>query len=154
MTSPIGKIVHGDTIGRVKSAEYRAWLGMRRRCYSSNEPQFADWGGRGIVVCAQWLHDFSAFLRDVGRRPSPRHSLDRIDVNGNYEPQNVRWATMMQQQRNKRNVRLLTVRGETRPRTEWAEIVGINPNTLIGRLRDGFSPEDALFMPVRPTRKA
>lgn len=96
--------VHGErriADGR-PSLEYRSWMGMRRRCYAPNSEQYRHYGGRGIKVCEAWRDDFAAFLQDVGRRPSPQHTLDRIDVNGNYEPRNVRWATSSQQRRNSR----------------------------------------------------
>lgn len=74
---------------------------MRARCFNPNHPKFKDYGGRGITVCDQWAA-YETFLRDVGRRPGPDYSIDRIDNDGNYEPGNVRWATRSQQQLNQR----------------------------------------------------
>lgn len=88
---------HGDS----KSVEYKTWAGMLKRCNNPRTKSFADYGGRGIVVCDRW-RTYEAFLADNGRRPTPQHSLDRIDVNGNYEPSNCRWATKVQQAKNKR----------------------------------------------------
>jgi hypothetical protein len=85
-----------------KTPEYTAWTHMKDRCSSPGHPQFKDWGGRGIRVCARWADSFATFLADVGPRPSPDLSLDRIDNDGNYEPGNVRWATRSQQQSNQR----------------------------------------------------
>lgn len=90
--------VNGDAAGK-QAPEYRAWAGMKQRCADKSD---ADYGGRGIKVCQEWGDDYLAFLRDVGRRPSTRHSLDRINVNGNYEPGNVRWATAREQYQNRR----------------------------------------------------
>ena len=85
-----------------KTTEYRTWVAMKRRCYSPNSTGFKYWGGRGIHVCDQWLKSFEAFLSDMGKKPSPKHSLDRINNDGNYEPSNCRWATNTEQRNNTR----------------------------------------------------
>lgn len=82
--------------------EYTAWKNMISRCYNPKKDRYKDWGGRGIMVCEEWRNDFSAFLRHIGKRPSSKHSVDRIEVNGNYEPGNVRWATLEAQSHNQR----------------------------------------------------
>lgn len=84
------------------TTEYNAWCGMRQRCTNPRTVRWKDYGGRGIKVCAEWMHDFAAFLRDVGHRPSSDHTLDRINNDGNYEPGNVRWATRSEQSINRR----------------------------------------------------
>jgi hypothetical protein len=90
------------THGLSDTPEYRAWAGAVKRCENPASKDFALYGGRGITVAADWRHDFAAFYRDIGPRPGPGHSLDRIDVNGNYKPGNVRWATPHQQRVNQR----------------------------------------------------
>lgn len=87
--------------------EYRSWCAMRRRCYNPKSTRYEQWGGRGIKVCPQWLgpNGFAQFLADMGRKPSPKHSIDRVDNDGHYEPGNCRWATKAEQSRNRRNVR-------------------------------------------------
>lgn len=99
-------IVHGHSRKLKRSPEYKAWCGMRQRCFNSADPGWKNYGGRGITVCDKWLKNFSAFLEDVGRRPSENHSLDRINNDGNYEPENCRWATSAEQNHNTRVKRL------------------------------------------------
>jgi hypothetical protein len=84
---------------------YQCWRNMISRCHCESHPRFKDWGGRGIAVCDRWRNSFHAFLEDMGVRPSTKHSIDRIDNDGNYEPGNCRWATRSQQQSNQRNQR-------------------------------------------------
>lgn len=91
---------HGDCTRSRRSPEYVAWRNMRARCLNAAHPRFAEWGGRGITVCEHWT-SFPNFLADMGRRPGPEYSLDRIDNDGNYESGNCRWATRSEQQRNK-----------------------------------------------------
>lgn len=93
---------HGHATGSL-SPEYRAWMAMNSRCSNKNGHAYDRYGGRGIKVCQRWKRSFPNFLEDMGHRPSSKHSLDRIDVNGNYEPDNCRWATDSIQGTNKRN---------------------------------------------------
>jgi hypothetical protein len=84
------------------SSEYTSWRGMKNRCYLRSNKFFSHYGGRGIRVCDRWINSFANFFEDMGRKPTPTHSIDRIDVNGDYEPSNCRWATKTEQSRNKR----------------------------------------------------
>lgn len=94
----IKQITHGLTY----SAEYNIWHGMKQRCNNPNSGKFNDYGGRGIKVCKRWLNSFENFYKDMGKRPSKYHSIDRINNDGNYTPANCRWATKKQQQNNRR----------------------------------------------------
>jgi len=134
------------------TAEYRIWTAIKHRCFCPTSDHYAFYGGRGIVMCEEWANDYSAFLRYVGRRPSPQHSLDRYpDNNGNYEPGNVRWATRLQQARNTRVNRHITAFGETRVAGQWCEDprVVVAAQTIHWRMRRGWSPEAALTTPAR-----
>lgn len=90
------------THGKSATPEYHAWHDMGRRCYNHKNQHYKDYGGRGISVCEQWRNSFETFLQDVGLRPTNKHTLDRIDNDGNYQPGNVRWATQKEQSANKR----------------------------------------------------
>jgi hypothetical protein len=134
--------------GKSKTTEYKAWLGMKKRCYNVNDKRYIDYGGRGITVCGRWLHSFETFLNDVGLKPSPELSLDRIDNDRNYEPGNVRWTTTKVQSRNNsRNVNI-TYEGKTLCITDWAIFLGISVKTIRSRMRYNWPIEKILTTPV------
>jgi len=138
---------HGDA---GSNPEYRVWQSMLGRCRNPRSMAYRAYGGRGITVCDAWA-DYRAFLRDMGRRPSPEHSSLRIDVNGNYSPENVRWATRVEQARNKRSTAMVTARGRTRCVADWARDLGVRGDTIRGRLLRGWAEEDAVSRP--PVRR-
>jgi hypothetical protein len=129
--------------------EYLIWKGMRQRCLNPRNPNFRSYGGRGITICERWQASFAAFLADMGPRPSPQHSIDRVNNDGNYEPGNCRWALRVQQLNNHRRSHRITFNGETHTVAEWARLVNIPVNHLAARLgRLGWSPDRALITPV------
>jgi hypothetical protein len=121
---------------------------MRQRCHTTSHKSFANYGGRGIIVCDRWRHSFEAFLEDMGPRPSPKHSIDRIDNDGPYSPENCRWATMAEQGANKRSNVMLTAFGETTHLHEWARRAGYSAGAIYGRLRAGWDAERAIATPL------
>lgn len=129
--------------------EYRAWHSMIQRCYNPRCIGYARYGGRGIAVCDAWRTSFPAFFADMGRAPSPVHSLDRIDNDSGYEPGNCRWALSKRQGRNRSTNRTLTHDGLTLTLAEWSERTGITYPTICKRLRIGWSPDKVLTEPVR-----
>lgn len=141
------KRTHGNTCGRKPTPEYKSWQMMKRRCTDPEDKRWPRYGGRGISVCAEWLNDFEAFLAHVGPRPSAKHSLDRIDTNGNYEVGNVRWALPEVQMQNRDDVHLITLNGETLCLAEWCRRTGLKHNAVIRRLNAGWSAERALTTP-------
>jgi hypothetical protein len=117
---------------------------MIYRCESPNCHQYANYGGRGVRVCDRWRHSFEAFLQDMGKSPSKKHSIDRIDVNGNYEPSNCRWVLPITQTRNRRSCRYIEIGGETKTMSEWCEIYNIDKATVSNRIARGWSEVDAI----------
>jgi hypothetical protein len=129
--------------------EYSTWRHMIRRCERPEWEGFANYGGRGIGVCARWRESFAAFLADMGRRPGDGYSIDRINNDGNYEPDNCRWATQREQCRNRRVTRLVEFRGERLLIAEWAERLGMSHAALEKRFQKGWPIERVLTEPVR-----
>lgn len=124
---------HSGGIDKKPSDTYTCWRSMIQRCYNNKNKRYKDYGGRGITVCEEWKY-FTNFLSDMGERPNGK-SIDRIDVNGNYEPSNCRWATTKEQQNNLRNNRKVVYNGKTLTITELAEIFDIDRYVLYARLK-------------------
>ncbi len=140
---------HGESH---KTSEYKAWRAMHDRVYRPTTPQLKrDYKDRGITICQRW-HVYENFISDMGRKPTPKHSLDRIDNNGNYEPLNCRWATRLQQNTNRRNTVFLTFKGEKKPLVEWVKITGISYGTLRSRLKKNPN-DDHILQRASPSMK-
>jgi hypothetical protein len=138
------------THGRSRSQEHITWKAVKQRCYDENARNYKWYGGRGIEVCERWRDSFENFLADMGPKPSNDHSIDRKDSNGDYCPENCRWATLQEQRRNQSNNRLLEIHGIVGSLVEWSEVSGIPAEVIRGRLdRCEWTPYDAVTKPVR-----
>ena|SRR6185437_8936275 len=137
--------------GLSHSPEHQAWNHAKMRCYNPRDTGYPFYGARGIIMCERWLHSLENFVADMGLRPSLKHSIDRIDNNGNYEPGNCRWATDVEQCRNRRSNRVITFNGRTACTAEWADILGINQQIIKDRLRRGWTEADALMPLAHPS---
>jgi hypothetical protein len=133
--------------------EYAVWIGIRLRCQNPSARDYPRYGGRGIFLCPEW-QSFDRFLLDMGPRPSPNHSVERKDNDGPYTAENCHWGTPAEQSRNKRNNVLLTHQGRTMVLKDWARETGINYYTLRGRLRRGWTVEEALGNTARNGEEA
>lgn len=143
----IAQLKHGGSRRRNKDAEYNIWCKMRQRCNNPKDAAYRHYGGRGIKVCDRWWDSYENFLEDMGRRPSKKHSIDRIDNDGNYEPENCQWATHEKQMQNQRKSVRLTLNGVTRCISEWARELGIRPGTLQLRKKLGWDDVEILTTP-------
>ena len=131
-------VTHNHASKRVNSRTYRIWCHMKQRCFNPKTESYPLYGGRGITISSRWM-DFENFLEDMGECP-PKHSIDRIDVNGDYERANCRWATNRQQASNRRSTLLLEFNGQRMNHQEWAEKLGFKYGTIIKkRLKWGWS---------------
>lgn len=145
-----GRLTHGHTTGYSQTAEYICWKSMKERCLNSHNKRFLRYGGRGITVCSRWLDSFDNFLSDMGLRPSRRHTIERNDNDGNYEPGNCRWATAKEQGRNRRNNISVIYNGKLELIIDLSIRYGIKYQTMRYRLVNlGWSPEKAVEIPVQ-----
>lgn len=123
------------THGLSKTVEYHIWKGLKQRCYNPKAQHYEDYGGRGITVCHNWLNSFDIFLSDMGDMPTKKHSIDRIDNDGNYEPGNCKWSTKKEQGCNKRNNRWIEYKGTRLHLQGWADRFNIPVSTLHSSLK-------------------
>lgn len=130
---PIRNTKHGLR----NTKEYDAWCSMKFRCENTNYKRHKDWGGKGISVCERWIDSFENFYLDMGPAPTQYHTLDRFpNQNGNYEPGNCRWATQLEQNRNRNITINITYKEETKTLKEWADDLGLPYEALRRRIRD------------------
>lgn len=152
--------IHGGSrVGR-KERLYRVWCAMIERCGNPHNSHYVSYGGRGIKVCEEWRNSYDAFRTWAlangydGQAQRGQCTIDRIDVNGNYCPENCRWVSMDKQANNKRNSHMLTFQGKTQTISEWAKEIGVGATTLLSRIdKRGWSVEKALTTPADPMRR-
>lgn len=136
------------THGKTNTSEYNIWQTMKARCYVKLNANYANYGGRGIKVCDRWLESFENFLTDMGEKPEGL-SIDRVDVDGDYEPRNCRWASVGEQATNRRNNRYVEYEGRKMTISEWARELGVKPGLIKNRLDSKWSVERAFTTPTR-----
>lgn len=143
------------THGGYGSRLYNIWRRMKQRCNNPKDPAFQRYGGRGIKVCQEWDDDFGAFQAwALVNDYQNGLTIDRKDNNGPYSPENCRWATMMDQQNNRRDNQILTYRGESKTAAEWSRETGISQNAICKRLKDGWGIDRTLSTPMRNRKGA
>lgn len=132
------RLTHGLTINKTRPEEYKIWAGIKARCHGgASKFALKHYKDKGITVCDRWLNSYEAFFEDMGKKPSPKHSIERIDNNGNYEPSNCKWATRTEQARNKSNTVFLEHNGFRYTMAEWAERLGMNYKAFWHLIKSG-----------------
>lgn len=134
-------------------SEFNVWLGIIDRCENKQSWAYKWYGKRGIKICKEWRNSFQKFLEDMGPRPTSKHTIDRINNNGDYKPNNCRWATRKEQARNRRNNRLITYKGETKCMTEWAEVAKLPTTAFESRLDLGWTMQKIMETPLKINKK-
>lgn len=147
----LGRIGREPQHGLTHTPEWEVWRRMRQRCSLKTRKDFPRYGGRGISVCKRWMR-FENFLKDMGARPSPKHSIERKDNNGNYEPSNCVWALPVEQANNRRSSRILEFGQQRLTISQWARRLGMGHDTLSRRLKLGWPVEKALTTPIEKQR--
>lgn len=150
----INKERNKNTMGHSHDRLYDIWRWMKVRCYDKNNKHYKDYGGRGIIICDEWLNDVNGYYNfynwAINRQDYNKNmTIDRIDVNGNYEPSNCRWVTMTTQARNRRKTIYYTYNNETKSLAEWCELYNMPYQRVYSRINyNGYTFEDALFTPI------
>lgn len=144
-----GRKNRGPNLAREHRPEWNSWRAMVARCCDPNYERYDLYGGRGIIVCERW-RTFRNFLADMGPKPTRKHSIDRLDSDGYYVPGNCRWATHTEHMRNTSRSVMIEYQERTMSVQECAELAGISAKMIERRLREGWSPDDAISKPIRP----
>jgi hypothetical protein len=138
----------------VMPPEYRVWYAIKQRCFNPNNKDYSNYGGRGVTMYDKWADDFEVFFKDVGQRPGKGYTIDRIDVNGNYEPGNCRWVTMKVQSNNRRSNKHIVINGVCDSLMNWVNKIGcVSYETAKARINvHGWDPFTAITTPVKSKR--
>ncbi len=142
------RIETNTTHGMSYTVTHKSWRHMKERCLNPKSKSYKDYGGRGITICKRWLDTFENFYEDMGEKPR-RLTLNRIDNDGDYEPDNCKWSSAKEQANNKRSNHILTYNGIVKTLAQWAEYLGIKRGVIDKRLKRGWTIEKALEVPVR-----
>lgn len=134
-----------ETHGMSKTPEYEVWTSIINRTENCKNNAFHNYGGRGIKMSPEWRASFESFYQDMGPRPSPKHTIERVDNSGPYSSENCRWALRAEQARNRRNNIVVEYLGETKCLHDWAAELGISPQTLYHRYKAGLTSPELLF---------
>lgn len=135
--------------GYSHTKEHNTWIGMRQRCSNENNKRFKDYGGRGISVCDRWKNSFENFIKDMGYAPTPKHTLERINVNGGYEPTNCKWATIKEQANNKTVNVFVDIDGVIKTVKQWSEKLNVSQYSVRSRISRGWDAKKAIVTPFR-----
>lgn len=142
------------THGQYESRLYNIWHGMKARCYRKSATEYRRYGSRGIGICDEWREDFQSFYNwAMSNGYADNLSIDRIDNNGNYCPENCRWVDIITQNNNKSSNRIVTANGESHTVSEWSKILCINDSTLCARLDRGWSDDKTINTPLKKYRR-
>lgn len=142
-------VKHGGARVGKKTPEYKCWIGIRKRCLDPSSSNYYLYGGRGLAMCQRWMDSFPDFLEDMGTKPTPAHSIDRIDNDKGYYPENCRWADAVEQANNKRSNVRLEFNGLNLTLPQWSKRIGINRGALYQRLYQcKWSVEKTLTTPL------
>lgn len=148
------RMTHGETLFGKPTRLYRVWDGIKERCYNPNKNYYSIYGGRGIKMCEEWRCSFDSFKKwAISNGYNGSLTIDRIDTNGDYCPENCRWATPKEQSNNKRNNVFITYNGETKTIAQWSEITGIPFHTIRKRYVNGWRLEDVFLKPLKTRKK-
>jgi hypothetical protein len=143
-------VKHGHSKRKQHSRTYRVWAGIRTRCVNPKDTAYQNYGGRGITICDRWKDSYENFLEDMGERPGKEYSIDRIDNEKGYSPDNCKWATRKEQHRNTRRNVWIEFNGQRKVASDWAAEYGISATTLKYRIfKAGWDVEKALTTPTK-----
>ena len=133
--------------GMNKSPEHSVWVGMKQRCTNPNKRDYRWYGAKGVKVCEEWMHSFLSFYGHIGAKPTPAHTVDRINVEKGYEPGNVRWATQQEQVENTTVVRMIYLNGKTQSVSAWEREMGLSKGQVKARENNGWTTDAAILTP-------